>query len=66
MASKAHWESVYGSKAPEAVSWYQAHLERSLRLIEPGDVDRRRHYPREAARAGIRARFTRSSAPVSG
>jgi len=34
MASKAHWESVYGGKAPEAVSWYRAHLERSLALIE--------------------------------
>ena len=34
MASKAHWEAVYGAKAPDAVSWYRAHLERSLQLIE--------------------------------
>jgi SAM-dependent methyltransferase len=40
MASKAHWESVYGSKAAEAVSWYRAHLERSLALIESSCPDR--------------------------
>jgi hypothetical protein len=40
MVSKAHWESVYGSKAPEAVSWYRAHLERSLALIERSCPDR--------------------------
>jgi 2-polyprenyl-3-methyl-5-hydroxy-6-metoxy-1,4-benzoquinol methylase len=31
---KAHWEKVYKSKAPEAVSWYRAHLETSLALVE--------------------------------
>jgi SAM-dependent methyltransferase len=40
MASKAHWEAVYGSKAPDAVSWYRAHLERSLGLIERACADR--------------------------
>lgn len=35
MDAKLHWEKVYGSKAPEAVSWYQPHLETSLALIEP-------------------------------
>ena len=34
MSGKSHWDSVYRSKAPEAVSWYRAHLERSLALIE--------------------------------
>jgi 2-polyprenyl-3-methyl-5-hydroxy-6-metoxy-1,4-benzoquinol methylase len=29
-----HWEQIYGTKAPEAVSWYRPHLEISLRLIE--------------------------------
>jgi len=29
-----HWESVYRSKAPDAVSWYRPHLEISLDLIE--------------------------------
>ena len=30
----AHWNSVYRTKAPDAVSWYRAHLETSLDLIE--------------------------------
>ena len=34
MDAKAHWEKVYGTKAPDAVSWYRAHLETSLALIE--------------------------------
>ena len=34
MANKSHWDAVYGSKAPDAVSWYRAHLERSIHLIE--------------------------------
>jgi SAM-dependent methyltransferase len=34
MDTKTHWEKVYKSKAPEAVSWYRPHLERSLALIE--------------------------------
>jgi 2-polyprenyl-3-methyl-5-hydroxy-6-metoxy-1,4-benzoquinol methylase len=31
---KTYWEKVYGSKAPDQVSWYRRHLERSLSLIE--------------------------------
>ena len=34
MDAKNHWEKVYTTKAPEAVSWYRPHLERSLELIE--------------------------------
>ena len=34
MDTKAHWEKVYATKAPDAVSWYRAHLETSLALIE--------------------------------
>jgi 2-polyprenyl-3-methyl-5-hydroxy-6-metoxy-1,4-benzoquinol methylase len=34
MDAKAHWEKVYTTKAPEAVSWYRAHLDTSLALIE--------------------------------
>jgi ubiquinone/menaquinone biosynthesis C-methylase UbiE len=30
----AHWETVYHTKAPEAVSWFRPHLEMSLALIE--------------------------------
>lgn len=34
MGAKRHWENVYASKAPDAVSWYRPHLETSLALIE--------------------------------
>jgi 2-polyprenyl-3-methyl-5-hydroxy-6-metoxy-1,4-benzoquinol methylase len=34
MDAKTHWEKVYSTKAPESVSWYRAHLETSLELIE--------------------------------
>jgi 2-polyprenyl-3-methyl-5-hydroxy-6-metoxy-1,4-benzoquinol methylase len=33
MDVKAHWDTVYTQKAPEAVSWYRPHLETSLALI---------------------------------
>jgi 2-polyprenyl-3-methyl-5-hydroxy-6-metoxy-1,4-benzoquinol methylase len=32
--AKTHWEKVYATKAPKAVSWYRPHLETSLALIE--------------------------------
>ena len=32
--SKTHWDQVYATKAPDAVSWYRRHLETSLALIE--------------------------------
>jgi 2-polyprenyl-3-methyl-5-hydroxy-6-metoxy-1,4-benzoquinol methylase len=34
MDAKAHWEKVYKTKAPDAVSWYLPHLETSLALID--------------------------------
>jgi SAM-dependent methyltransferase len=34
MDAKTHWETIYTTKEPEAVSWYRAHLETSLALIE--------------------------------
>jgi 2-polyprenyl-3-methyl-5-hydroxy-6-metoxy-1,4-benzoquinol methylase len=34
MDAKGHWEKVYTTKAPDAVSWYRPHLETSLALIE--------------------------------
>jgi 2-polyprenyl-3-methyl-5-hydroxy-6-metoxy-1,4-benzoquinol methylase len=40
MDGKRHWDSVYRTKAPDAVSWYRAHLERSLALIERAAPDR--------------------------
>jgi SAM-dependent methyltransferase len=33
MHSKDHWEKVYGSRPADAVSWYQPHATRSLKLI---------------------------------
>lgn len=33
MDTKAHWEKVYTTNAPDAVSWYRPHLEKSLELI---------------------------------
>jgi trans-aconitate methyltransferase len=35
-----HWDNVYGSKAAEAVSWYQRRPELSLELIAASGVDR--------------------------
>jgi ubiquinone/menaquinone biosynthesis C-methylase UbiE len=32
--SKAHWEAVYGSKAPAELSWYQSQPTRSLELLD--------------------------------
>ena len=34
MDVKTHWEKVYTTHAPESVSWYRAHLETSLALVE--------------------------------
>jgi SAM-dependent methyltransferase len=33
MPTKDHWEQVYSAKRADAVSWFQAHAEQSLRLI---------------------------------
>lgn len=40
MDAQAHWERVYGTKAPTEVSWYRPHLETSLALIERVAPDR--------------------------
>jgi len=34
MEAKNHWETVYGTKAPDAVSWYAPHLTESLAYIQ--------------------------------
>lgn len=39
MTTKAHWESVYQTKAVDEVSWYRPHLEVSLGLIGNATVD---------------------------
>ncbi len=40
MDIKRHWEKVYTANAPDSVSWYRAHLETSLALIERAAVAR--------------------------
>ena len=37
--SKSHWEQAYGSKSPNAVSWYAPHLDESLSYIRRTGVD---------------------------
>lgn len=34
MSKPSHWDKVYTEKAPDAVSWYAPHLDKSLTLIE--------------------------------
>jgi 2-polyprenyl-3-methyl-5-hydroxy-6-metoxy-1,4-benzoquinol methylase len=34
MDVKTHWDAIYSHKAPDQVSWYRPHLEKSLALIE--------------------------------
>ena len=36
--SKDHWDSIYGRKAPDQLSWYRPHLDRSLDLIRQAGV----------------------------
>ena len=38
MDPKDHWERVYGTQSADAVSWYQPHADRSLRLIEQAGI----------------------------
>jgi 2-polyprenyl-3-methyl-5-hydroxy-6-metoxy-1,4-benzoquinol methylase len=40
MDSRSHWENVYFTKAPQAVSWYRPHLEKSIEIIEKTAPDR--------------------------
>jgi ubiquinone/menaquinone biosynthesis C-methylase UbiE len=35
---KAHWERVYATKSPEAVSWYAPHLDASLKYVRQTGV----------------------------
>lgn len=34
LGMREHWDKVYGTKAPNQVSWFRPHLETSLELIE--------------------------------
>jgi ubiquinone/menaquinone biosynthesis C-methylase UbiE len=38
MQTKEHWNQVYESKRPDAVSWFQEHAEQSMRLIRATGV----------------------------
>jgi SAM-dependent methyltransferase len=40
MDAGSHWEKIYRTKAPDAVSWYRSHLDRSLALIESAASNR--------------------------
>lgn len=43
MDAKAHWETVYQTKAPTNVSWYSPHLERSMEIIRKLGLERSAH-----------------------
>ncbi len=38
--SRDHWENVYASRSPEAVSWFRPHLEHSLAFLEAARLGR--------------------------
>lgn len=40
MSDPTHWEKIYQTKPPDAVSWYRPHLERSLDFIKRAATDR--------------------------
>lgn len=37
-SNKKHWESVYAAKAPDRVSWFRPHLERSLQFLDAAQL----------------------------
>lgn len=39
MNSQTHWDKVYGTKAPQEVSWFRPHLETSLSFIQRSAPD---------------------------
>lgn len=43
MDTKQHWEKVYSDKSADAVSWFQPHAIRSLKLIQSLVVDKAAH-----------------------
>lgn len=40
MEHKSHWEEVYQTKAPDAVSWFAPHLDTSLQLIKGAAIEK--------------------------
>jgi SAM-dependent methyltransferase len=43
MGDRSHWENVYRTKPPHEVSWYRAHLDTSLALIDAAVPGRSAH-----------------------
>ena len=43
MGDRSHWENVYRTKPPHEVSWYRAHLDTSLALIDAAVPDHSAH-----------------------
>jgi ubiquinone/menaquinone biosynthesis C-methylase UbiE len=43
MSTREHWDEVYRSKSPDAVSWHRPHLERSLAWIDRCSLDPSAH-----------------------
>jgi SAM-dependent methyltransferase len=37
---RKHWDTVYATKAPNGVSWFRPHLDRSLSFLEAANLDR--------------------------
>jgi len=40
MSTKTHWESVYSSKTPDQVGWFELHLRASLELISKTGISK--------------------------
>lgn len=40
MKRRTHWEAVYGTKAPDALSWYQPKPTQSLNLLRRAGLTR--------------------------
>jgi ubiquinone/menaquinone biosynthesis C-methylase UbiE len=38
--TRAHWNSVYGSKQPDQVSWFRPHLDASLEYLRTSGIER--------------------------
>jgi SAM-dependent methyltransferase len=43
MGNREHWEGIYESRAPDSVSWYRRHLDRSLAFIEECELSSNAH-----------------------
>jgi len=39
MDKQKHWETIYETKEPTNVSWFQPHLQKSLALIESANLN---------------------------